>query len=136
MRLFFLTILGFLMSACGSTQGTSSTMNKTEDLSTGDGKYIISAPIVKKSFVQKNGNETEFSEYYVQRSVQDYFIKFCEGKVTVAELEKHLKKEKGDIKSLTLEIEIKDGLWDSCDENNMVQSRTGEYIVIHRIVEE
>ena len=111
-------------------------MNKTEDLSTGEGKYIISAPIIEKSFVQKNGNNTEFFEYYVQRSVQDYFIKFCEGKVTVAELEKHLKKQKGDLKSLTLEIEIKDGLWDSCDENNMVQSRTGEYIIIHRIVKE
>jgi hypothetical protein len=136
MRLFFLAFLGLLISACGSTQGISSTMNKTEDLSTGEGKYIISAPIIEKSFVQKKGNNTEFIEYYVQRSVQDYFIKFCEGKVTVAELEKHLKKQKGDIKSLTLEIEIKDGLWDSCDENNMVQSRTGEYIIIHRIVEE
>ena len=136
MKAFIILTLGFLVYACGSTQEAAPVKNKTADVPTEDGKYIITAPIVYKSFVLKNGKVSEHSEYYVRRSIQDYFIKFCEGNVTVAELEKHLNKQKGDIKSLTLEIEIKDGLWDSCDDENMVQSRTGPYIVIYRIVEE
>ena len=136
MKTVYILALGFMMCACGSTQEATPVKNKTADVPTEDGKYIISAPIVSKNFVQKNGKVSEFSEYYVQRSVQDYFIKLCEGNVTVAELEKHLNKQKGDIKSLTLEIEIKDGLWDSCDHEEMVQSRMGPYIVIYRIVEE
>lgn len=123
------------MYACASTQDVTPVNNKTADVPTEDGRYIISAPIVSKNFVMKNGKATEHSEYYVQRSIQDYFIKFCEGNVTVAELEKHLKKQTGEIKSLTLEIEIKDGMWDSCDNENLVQSRTGPYIVIYRILE-
>jgi len=136
MKVFFLFIISVLAYSCASTQEATPAKNKTEDISTGDGKYIITAPIVYKSFVLKNGKISDFSEYYVQRSVQDYFIKFCEGNVTVDELEEHLKKQKGDIKSLTLEIEIKDGLWDSCDHEHMVQNRIGSYIVIYRILED
>ncbi len=136
MKAFFILALGFLVYACGSTQEVAPIKNKTADVPTEDGRYIITAPIVLKNFVLKNAKVSEHSEYYVQRSVQDYFIKFCEGNITVDELEKHLNKQKGDIKSLTLEIEIKDGLWDSCDHSEMVQSRTGPYIVIYRVVEE
>lgn len=135
MKTIIFLVLGFLMYACASTQDVTPVNNKTADVPTEDGRYIISAPIVSKNFVMKNGKATEHSEYYVQRSIQDYFIKFCEGNVTVAELEKHLKKQTGEIKSLTLEIEIKDGMWDSCDNENLVQSRTGPYIVIYRILE-
>jgi len=134
MKTIIFLVLGFLVHACASTQDVTPVNNKTADVPTEDGKYIISAPIVSKNFVMKNGKATEHSEYYVQRSIQDYFIKFCEGNVTVAELEKHLKKQTGEIKSLTLEIEIKDGMWDSCDNENLVQSRTGPYIVIYSIV--
>lgn len=136
MKTFFIFAISLLTFSCASTQEATPVKNKTEDVSTGDGKYIITAPIVYKSFVLKNGKISDYSEYYVQRSVQDYFIKFCEGNVTLDELEKHLNKQKGDIKSLTLEIEIKEGLWDSCDHENMVQSRMGSYIVIYRILEE
>lgn len=136
MKTIIFLVLGFLVCACASTQDATPVHNKTADVATEDGKYIISAQIVSKNFVMKNGKVTEHSEYYVRRSIQDYFIKFCEGNVTTEELEKHLKKQKGELKSLTLEIEIKDGMWDSCDAENLVQSRTGPYIVIYRIVEE
>ena len=136
MKVFLLLFLGVVVCSCASTRASASNKNKTADISTEDGRYIITAPIVLKNFVLKNAKVSEHSEYYVQRSVQDYFIKFCEGNVTVAELEKHLNKKNGDINSLTLEIEIKDGLWDSCDHEEMVQSRTGPYIVIYRILEE
>lgn len=136
MKIIIFLFLGFLVYACASTQDVTPVNNKTADVATKDGKHIISAPIVSKNFVMKNGKATEHSEYYIQRSIQDYFIKFCEGNVTVTELEKHLKKQTGELKSLTLEIEIKDGMWDSCDNENLVQSRTGPYIVIYRIVGE
>ena len=39
-----------------------------------------------------------------------------------------------EIKSVTLEIEIKDGEWDNCNIPGYVQSRTGPYIVINKIL--
>jgi hypothetical protein len=107
---------------------------KTEDMSSGNGKYILSAPIVIKNFVKKNGEITEHDEVYIQRSIQDYFIKFCESKISRENLEKHLSNIDGEIKSATLEVEFLDGYWDICDGNLIQQSRTGKYVIIHRII--
>lgn len=108
--------------------------NKTPDESTGDGKYIVAAPIVSKSFVKKNGQPTGHSELYLQRSIQDYYIKFCESSVTRKELENYLDSLDELIKVAQLEVEFRDGYWDICDDNYMQQSRVGEYVVIHRII--
>lgn len=120
-----------ILVACGSTK--DATMNKTPDKSTGEGKYMISAEIVEHEFESKNGKITGQKELYLRRSVQDYFIKFCESQVTEEEIRKELDKQTGQFKSLTLEVEFKNGMWDSCSDE-LVQSRTGEYVIIHRIV--
>ena len=52
------------------------TSNKAPNLKSENNTEIISAPIVYKSFVKKNGEETTEKEMYLQRSIQDYFIKF------------------------------------------------------------
>lgn len=67
---------------------------------------------------------------------QDYFIKFCESKVTAKELEDQLAKVEGFIKMLQLEVEFRKGHWDICDGNMMQQSRVGEYVVIHKIIKD
>lgn len=110
--------------------------NKAEDISTGDRKYIISAPIIIKDFVKKNGKVTQYKEIYIERSTQDYFIKFCESKISRDELEDHLSKIIGEIKTVTIEIEFRDGYWDICDGDNMQQSRMGEYVIIHRVIKD
>ena len=96
---------------------------------------IITVPVVMKKFVKKNSKITDYDEYYLERSIQDYFIKFCESKVTQKELEVALKKVRSPIKTLTLKVEFKEGFWDSCEEGVMVQSRTGGYVIIHQIIE-
>lgn len=111
--------------------------NKTKDVSTGDGKFIISGPIVLKKFVDSKGKITDRQDYYIQRSIQDYFIKFCESEVSRAELEKYLVTKKEFLKSATLEVEYRDGDWDNCSDDGIkVQSRTGAYIIVHKIIEE
>ncbi len=103
------------------------------------GKTILTGPLVSKAFVLKNGKKTDKEELYLRASVQDYFIKFCESKVSQKELEKHLKTvtqtdPMGDkIVSLAVDI-INKGEWDNCEGADMqVQSRIGTYIIIHSI---
>ena len=95
---------------------------------------IITAPIVKKNFVNKAGKTTDHVEYYIRRSIQDYYIKLCESNVSIKELNAHLDNIEGDIKVLQLEVEFRDGEWDICDENYEAQSRIGEYAVILKIL--
>lgn len=94
-----------------------------------DSTQIISAPIVEKSFYSKAGKKTDYTEFYIQQSVQDYFIKFCESKVTREELESALSKIDSPIKTLTVKVEFREGHWDSCDDYEM-QSRVGKYAVL------
>lgn len=94
----------------------------------------ITAPIVKKNFVNKAGRTTDHVEYYIQRSIQDYYIKFCESNVSIKELNEKLESIEGDIKALQLEVEFRNGEWDICDENHEAQSRIGEYAVILKIL--
>ena len=89
---------------------------------------------MKKNFVRKNGEPMDFKEFYLQQSVQDYFIKFCESNVTWKELEEELSKIDSDIKALTLEVEFREGYWDICNDDRMQQSRVGKYLIIHRII--
>lgn len=94
----------------------------------------ISAPIIMKNFYSKKGEMTDIKEYYVQQSVQDYFIKFCESDITSKELKEALDQQEDMIKTLTLRVEIKEGLWDQCEDYE-VQSRMGKYMVIYEIIE-
>jgi hypothetical protein len=112
--------------------------NKTS-VPASDSIQVIRGLIVEKSFVNKAGKISDFKEMYFRLSVQDYYIKFCESKITKTDLQAHLDSlpDTGlmNEKAATLEIEIKNGEWDRCDEEYPVQSRVGDYIVIYRIVE-
>lgn len=133
---FFYLVMVFCMSTISCSGQKTGNMNKskTTDPSSGDGKYIISAPIVTKSFVKKNGQPTDRKEYYIQRSIQDYFIKFCESEINIEDMEVELARSNSFIKTLKLEIEYRSGEWDVCDEHIDQQSRVGEYVVVHRII--
>jgi hypothetical protein len=131
--LLILLVLG--ASACSILKNTTMKKNKVEDSSTGENKFILTAPIVSKSLFKKNGVPTGGKEWYLQRSIQDYYIKFCESNIQREELEQHLAKQTGLIQTLTLEVELREGHWDICDDNFMQQSRIGEYMIIHRIID-
>lgn len=132
----FSLILFFCLCTISCTSQTKQPMkkNKTADTSSGENKVIISAPLVLKSFVKKNGERTDLKEWYIQRSIQDYFIKFCESEVTRQELEAYLAEHGGPLNTAKLEVEFREGNWDICDENELMQSRVGAYVVIHRII--
>lgn len=130
--LIFITSL--VTTSCIIQKERHMTKNKIEDIPTGGEKFIVTAPIVLKSFTRKNAETTAYQEMYIQRSTQDYFIKFCESKVGLKELKNHLSKIDGDIKVVTLEVEFREGSWDICDDNELQQSRIGKYVIIHRIV--
>ena len=131
----FICIICLFTSSCANQKDTNMMNNKAKDTSTGTGKYIISAPVIIKDFVKKNGEITLQKEIYIQRSIQDYYIKFCESKISREDLKKHLSNLE-DIKVVTLEVEFIDGYWDICDDNLEQQSRIGEYVIIHRIIKD
>ena len=92
-------------------------------------KYT-SCVLVEKTFVNKGGKITDYTELYLQCSVQDYFIKLCESKVKLDGLKKYINK------GITVDMEIKDGFWDHCsDDPAYAQSRIGTYVVINKIID-
>lgn len=132
-RLVLLLISFSFLIACGTNETVI--RNKTPDEKNEEkGTFIITVPIVEKPMVIK-GEVQETTDLYIQRSVQDYFIKFCESMVTRKEVEKALAKQNSFIKTLEIEIEYKEGEWDNCQEIKEVKvaSRTGKYVIIHKI---
>ncbi|MCB0400906.1 MAG: hypothetical protein KDD41_02405 [Flavobacteriales bacterium] len=114
----------FLCFSCGSQEKTSQEY-KIKKPST-DG--TTSCELIEKEFINKGGKITEYKELYLRCSIQDYFIKLCEGEVTLDELKPYIGS------GITVEMEIKDGFWDHCsDDPAYAQSRTGTYVVIHSI---
>jgi len=88
-----------------------------------------SCQLIEKEFTNKGGKVTGYKELYLRCSVQDYFIKICEGNVSVKDLKPYINS------SITVEMEIRNGIWDHCDENPAYsQSRTGPYVIIKSIV--
>ena len=126
-----------LFAACKRTGATESAMKKhpkRADQKSGENRVIITAEIVEKSFVNKAGKVSDKKEFYVRRSIQDYFIKFCESKVSADALRTAWEKETGFIKTLRMEVEFRKGNWDDCGEEEFeVQSRVGEYLVLHKL---
>lgn len=82
----------------------------------------LTGRLVASNYVARNGKvQKDVLDYYLEASVQNYFIKFCESTVTKEQLQSHLNK------GVSLEVIIKNGEWDSCAPHNN-QSRTGNYI--------
>jgi hypothetical protein len=111
-------------------------MKKTVDKRTTNGHLLITAEVIEKPRTDKKGRIIPGTDLYVRRSAQDYFIKFSESAVTKEAVKNAMDKTKQNIKSLSMEAEIRNGLWDSCDGIEMKQCRTGAYIVIHRLLAE
>ncbi len=89
---------------------------------------IYNCQLIEKEFINKGGKMGDYKELYLSCSVQDYFIKFCESSITKKDLEPYINK------GITVQIEIKDGMWDSCNSGlEQVQSRMGTYIIIKAI---
>ncbi len=123
--LLFLYSSILIFGSCKNTQTTNNIPVNEKKAS-----EYTSCQLVEKEFVNKGGKITEYKELYLRCSIQDYFIKICEGKITLKELEKYIDK------GITVEMEIKDGMWDHCsDDPAYAQSRMGTYVVIHKIIE-
>ena len=106
-------------------------INKAEKLKSNI--QIVNVPVIEKPFIKKNGEPTDRKEFYLQTSIKDYYIKFCESKVKEADLKERLDRQTGSIKTLKLEVAFKTGEWDRCDEE-AVQSRVGDYVVIYQLL--
>jgi hypothetical protein len=81
-----------------------------------------------KNFTNKAGEQTNLIDYYFYANGNYALIKNCESNYKVTP-KCHLQK------AIILAIE-KDGLIDQCEENSLVQSRTGKYISIENAITE
>ena len=106
------------------------------DLSVGEGRVIVSALLVFKPSPAGSGNQPGSGDWYIQRSIRDYFIKFCESAVSRAELESYVAQKESDFITATLDVEFREGHWDDCDGTALVQGKAGPYAVVHRLLKE
>lgn len=116
---------------CQTEETIDSLEMKIKKMDTG---IVISTPIFSKNFVKKNNYSTKHKELYLKHQGKTYFIKFCRSQISRKELEKHLRKKPKN-KNITLGVTLSTGYLDICDGNYDVQSRMGDYALIHRIVE-
>lgn len=110
--------------ACSETKEVA----KEKSMKLSDSK-TTTCQLIEKSFTNKGGKVTEYKELYLRCSIQDYFIKICAGNVTVEQLKPYINS------GIEVEMEIKNGMLDHCNTNlAQVQSRTGTYVVINKII--
>ncbi len=111
--------------------GCSTSKSKTSDKSTQFPKPVtLNGKIVIKAFVNKVGETSQtMQDLYFETSEDFYFIKFTESEISDAEAMAVLNKPIG------IEGEIREGFWDvSDDEGSFVQSRSGPYLVITKVL--
>lgn len=123
-----------------------------------DKRLIVTTPIIYKAFRQKRpnrplknptrkiANKTQNSsekEMYIRVDDTHYFVKLCSSQVTHADIEAALtqsvlakkKQRKTTPVLVTLDVTITEGNWDICEHDaTIMQSRIGEYAIVHRIV--
>lgn len=100
-----------------------------DENSTKSNIMTVGCKVIKKEFIRKNGEPAGFDEIYLRCPGQDYFVKFCESRVNSITLEEYVDK------SITVEIEIREGNWDICQGDlNGMQSRVGTYAIVNKII--
>ncbi len=123
-KLLLITTLVISFIACSE----SKEIPEGKSMSLTDSK-TTSCQLIEKEFTNKGGKVTEYKELYLRCSIQDYFIKICEGNVTAEQLKPYINS------GIEVEMEIRDGMLDHCDDNvAYAQSRTGTYIIIKKII--
>jgi len=81
MKLFIITIIGFVILGCSSSKTEQVTNIKEKKV-----ESFYSCELIEKEFENKIGKPGGFKELYLRCSVQDYFIKICESKVTAEQI--------------------------------------------------
>ena len=135
--LIYMVLLNLLISnACSVSYKNSNNDAVSKDkelLSSKNSLRTYSGQVVSKISETKGSKNPNEGDLYFRLSTGDYFIKFCESDVTFDQIEPFIQKE-FEIKSVSLEIEFKEGEWDNCKEPGYVQSRTGPYVIIKKIL--
>ena len=138
-RIFILFLIFLNTANCKVTSEKKVNLNENmnKNIENNQNNVVYTGQIVKKEFIKKNGEPSGFYELYFRASVQDYFIKFCESKVSKNEISAFLAKDEMDIpKGVKVNARIiYMGYWDICNEDPaMTQSRVGDYIIIDEIL--
>lgn len=125
MKLFVNTLFILFLLSCSNSKTAS-----VADVREKSVESFYTCELIEKEFENKIGKSGGFKELYLRCSVQDYFIKICESKVTSEQLKKHLNS------GIKVEMQIKDGSWDICEYTlEQQQSRIGQYVVITKIID-
>lgn len=107
-------------------------MNKKHDSVDDLGRSTITCEVVLKDDSMFGNSDSSKKEYYIRRSIQDYYIKFSESEITEEEITERLrKKENYFIKMLSLTVAFKEGYWDD-DLEKQTDSRKGPYVVLYK----
>ncbi len=125
LKLTTVFLILFSLLACETTKDSYNSMEKKPQ---DPDKFMISGHIAEKEFIKKNGQPAGFTELYFRASVKDYFIKFCESKITKKDLDPFIDQV------VTVHAEIRDGNWDICEDGPQeMQSRIGAYMIIKEL---
>jgi hypothetical protein len=97
---------------------------------------ILRCEIVMLPYTNKaNKINDSIKDYYLRCSVEDYFIKFCECKISKEQILANYKTDKI-TNPIAVKANIVFGEWDNCDSTVITQSRVGNYVQILEIIKE
>lgn len=132
MKSIIITLTALVLLACANYPNTDETAAAFEEqfaLNLQEDTMMVGCLVVEKEFIKKNNEPGGYKELYLRCSVDDYFIKLCESKVTRKELEAYIDQ------GISARIVLRDGEWDICEGDPVMQSRIGTYAAILEIEE-
>lgn len=127
---FAITSLGLALGNKTKSSKNKKNVNTNKNIQDAS---IIHGELVKLSATNKRGEVMgNLTEYYIRCSIQDYFIKLCESKITKEDLDKYYDESKL-INSISVKGKIVTGNFDICNHEEAA-SRIGNYITIDEII--
>jgi len=124
-KLYPIIFIFLVLISCKSQIDTNDSENSKQKSTNTN---YTSCQLIEKEFIGKGG-KTGILELYLRCSIQDYYIKICEGAISKEQLTPYINM------GITVDMEIKEGSWDICDNDQAAQSRIGTYVIINQIIE-
>ena len=126
-------MVSLIFCTCQITNPNKMTKQKKPDTKTENNTVIISGEIIL-AVCDENKDENRVEEFFIRRSIQDYFINLAQSKIKSEDLRPYVSKSYEDIITAKLEVDYVEGKWHQCSGMFGPREHEGIYVVVHKII--